>query len=472
MILTTTITLKKLSWLLILSIFFSFGCQKTTEATQDAVPIVDQSPLETYINKEDPAFSYEKIAEFPQEGYTVHILKMTSQRWLTEEEVEDPLWWHWMTLVVPDEVKSNKGMLFIGGGSRNSKQPEKADPLLVMNALATGTVVTGLHNIPNQSMVFKGDDYGPREEDELIAYGWRRFLEGGAKMEDAKWLARLPMTKAAVRAMDVVESYCTDALGQKVDSFLVAGGSKRGWTTWTTAAMDDRVFAIAPIVIDMLNVVPSFEHHWKVYGFWAEAVGNYVEEGIMEWQGSEEYHKLISITEPFSYKDRYTMPKLLINSAGDQFFIPDSWQFYWDELPGEKHIRYVPNSDHSLRDTDAGESLINFYYSLVNDIERPSYSWSVEEGKITLRIDGQQPKEVNLWACTNNEARDFRLQTLGNAWKVYPMKLNDSGSYTFESETPESGWTAFMGEMVFPGVSETTFKLTTAVIVTPDVYPS
>ena len=53
---------------------------------------------------------------------------------------------------------------------------------------------------------------------------------------------------------------------------MVTGGSKRGWTTWTTAAVDKRVVAITPMVIDMLNIDPSFEHHYRVYGFWAPAV--------------------------------------------------------------------------------------------------------------------------------------------------------------------------------------------------------
>ena len=35
--------------------------------------------------------------------------------------------------------------------------------------------------------------------------------------------------------------------------FMVAGGSKRGWTTWTTAAVDKRVFGAIPIVMDMLD---------------------------------------------------------------------------------------------------------------------------------------------------------------------------------------------------------------------------
>ena len=45
-------------------------------------------------------------------------------------------------------------------------------------------------------------------------------------------------------------------------------------STWTTAAVDKRVVAIVPIVIDMLNIVPSFKHHFAAYGFWAPAVGD------------------------------------------------------------------------------------------------------------------------------------------------------------------------------------------------------
>ena len=76
------------------------------------------------------------------------------------------------------------------------------------------------------------------------------------------------MTKSAVRAMDAVTAFCArEAGGQsKSRSFVVSGASKRGWTTWATAAVDKRVVAIIPIVIDMLNLEASFEHHWQAYG--------------------------------------------------------------------------------------------------------------------------------------------------------------------------------------------------------------
>ncbi len=454
----------------------TFSCRQTTEDTQETAVNTQKSiqsltPLDKYVATPDEAFEYKIVDTIAGEGHSTYVIRMVSQRWLTEAEVKDPVWWHWLTLVVPDEVQSDKGLLFIGGGSRKSEQPQAADPQILPIAMASKTVVASLHNIPNQTTEFVGDDYGPRVEDELIAYGWRQFLEGGAKEEDAKWLARLPMTKAAVRAMDVITEVSGNLLESPVDQFVVAGGSKRGWTTWTTAAVDDRVIAIVPIVIDMLNAVPSFQHHWRAYGFWAPAVGNYVEEGIMEWQGSQEYQQLLGWVEPFSYRDRLDMPKLLINASGDQFFLPDSWQFYWDSLQGESHLRYVANGDHSLRDTDALESLISFYQSIVLEKARPEFDWLVENGEIVIQVHpDNQPTAVKLWQAHNPEARDFRLETIGPVWEAKEIPMNNDGSYRLKLETPEKGYAAFFGELSFDGSAGIPLKLSTGVVVTPDVY--
>ena len=68
----------------------------------------------------------------------------------------------------------------------------------------------------------------------------------------------------------------------------------------------------------------------------------------MEWNGTPEYQALMKIEEPYQYRHRLTMPKFIVNAAGDQFFLPDSSQFYFNDLPGVKYLRYVPNADHSL----------------------------------------------------------------------------------------------------------------------------
>src|SRR5690606_31523448 len=161
---------------------------------------------------------------------------MTSQRWRTPAEVSQPEWRHWLTVVRPAEVRSDASLPFITGGANDGEGLPKLDPMLASIAAQTGTIVTESRMVPNQPPAF-----------------------------DDGWPARLPMTKAAVRAMDTVQAYAqTEAGGRRaITRFVVSGGSKRGWTTWTTAAVDSRVVAIVPLVIDMLNLEPSFVHHYR-----------------------------------------------------------------------------------------------------------------------------------------------------------------------------------------------------------------
>src|SRR3954447_21157322 len=197
------------------------------------------------------------------------------------------------------------------------------------------------------------------------------------KCADEQWPLRLRMTKAAVRAMDTVTSIMagTDAGGVKVEKFVVSGGSKRGWTSWATAAVDPRVSAIIPVSIDTLNVEKAFDHHYRVFGFYSPAVKDYVESGVMDWSGTPEYAKLLAIEDPYSYRDRLTMPKYAIQAAGDQYFLPDSSRYYFDDLKGEKYLRYIPNTDHGLRNTDARDSSLAYYQALVTATPRPQFSW-------------------------------------------------------------------------------------------------
>ena len=59
---------------------------------------------------------------------TATLLEMTSQKWLTEQEVERPLWTHWLTVVRPAKVTSDIGLLFITGGSLDRQPPARRPP--------------------------------------------------------------------------------------------------------------------------------------------------------------------------------------------------------------------------------------------------------------------------------------------------------------------------------------------------------
>src|SRR5207302_5071653 len=97
-------------------------------------------------------------------------------------------------------------------------------------------------------------------------------------------------------------------------------------------------------------------------------------------------------------------------SAGDQYFPPDSSQFYFDDLPGPKYLRYVPNSNHSLRGSDAPQSLLAFYQAVLTGSALPKFAWKLEQDG-SIRVTTQdRPLKVMLWQATNPEARDFRLE--------------------------------------------------------------
>lgn len=464
----------RLSLLWVLTILLGLSaCNDTKTPVDQELFEIKESLLDQYVYKPDPNYHYEITYQGKKEGYTFYVLKMISQHWLTEEEVDEPEWWHWVSVVIPESVKHSTGMMWIGGGAKDDELPEKPGDIILQSALLTNSITAEIQNIPNQALTFKNDPYGPRFEDELIAYGWRKFLEGGAKDEDAIWLARLPMTKAVVRAMDAVSELVSTEMNEPLDQYLVSGASKRGWTTWTTAAVDDRVIAIVPIVIDLLNVVPSFDHHWRNYGFWAPAVGNYVEEGIMGWIHTPEFKRMLEITEPYSYIDRFDIPKLLINASGDQFFQPDSWEFYWDDLIGEKYIRYVPNTGHSLEESDALETLISYYQYILSKSERPKFNWRINGSKVHITTDSvYPPSEIKLWRATSNETpRDFRIDVIGKAWIDSTLTIRTDGNYEIDLAVPNMGWKAYFVELTYEQDSKLPLKLTSGVTILPDEYP-
>ena len=325
-----------------------------------------ENALAEYVHKKDPAYRYDLRQTVSGSGFTEYVIELVSQNFLTLADVDRTEWRHWLVVVKPDVIRHKTALVYVGGGGNRDDAPRGARDEFVSIAVTTGSVVAELRMVPNQPLRFAGENKR-RFEDSLIAYTWDKFYRTG----DVRWPARMAMTKSVKAAMDALQEFIPDVSnGHTLSDFVVTGASKRGWTTWTIAAVDQRVRAIIPIVIDMLNLVPSFKHHWRAYGFWAPAIDDYVDQNIMAWMGSPEELALHKLVEPYTYRQRLTLPKLIINATGDEFFLPTSSKFYFDKLLGEKHLRYVPNSRHNLSRTDAMQTLLAYYHSVLNDRPR------------------------------------------------------------------------------------------------------
>jgi PhoPQ-activated pathogenicity-related protein len=439
--------------------------EQKTETTESSFP------LQAYVEAPDETFRYEIRETVLGESWTEYRIYMVSGTWLTHEEVDEPEWWHWLTMVVPDGLRETESLIYIGGGWRGDTIPIAANKEMIEAALITGSVVSQISNIPFQPLDFKGDTKEGVFEDELIAFGWLQFLEGGATEDLQEWLARFPMTRAVVRAMDVVQEVSA-IKHQEVEEFFVAGASKRGWTTWTVAAVDDRVMGIAPVVIDLLNVIPSFQHHWQCYGEWAPAIDDYKNQGIMNRIETDEFLSMLKLVEPYQFLERLTMPKLLINATCDEFFVTDSWKFYWNDLQGENYLQYVPNVGHGLHGSYLPENLVSFYHSTITDTKIPDFQWHISQDTIFAQIPLGLDYQIRLWEAVNEKDRDFKLYVVGEeAWKMTTLEISADGSYTIPIIAPENGYKGALVELVFNPDSEFPLTLTTGTVVTPDTYP-
>jgi PhoPQ-activated pathogenicity-related protein len=294
------------------------------------------------------------------------------------------------------------------------------------------------------------------------------------------------MVKSVVGAMDATQEL---AATQAVDEFVVMGASKRGWTTWLTGAYDAflenpadrRVKAIVPWVIDVLNMDEQMAHHKAAYegvtahmhGGYSEEVEDYVDFNVLDRLDTPEGQALLEIVDPFEYRDRYAeIPKYLLNATGDEFFLPDAAQFYFDDLPGEKYLRYIPNTGHggsALVLFNALQGITAFYEAVLGGADLPEFSWTVEDDgkKIRVTVDSlgdASGVDVKLWQATNPDSRDFRwYDATGPFWSDTILADLGGGEYLGGVELPETGATAFMVELTFDreGPTDPSYVFTT-----------
>ena len=428
-----------------------------------------ETALDRYVARPDPNYSYRLYSTQRRIAYDAYFLEMTSQQWRTAAEVNRPIWTHEVAMVIPrlNLQNSNTAILLIDGGSNPKTLMNEVSDGVGAAATVTGSVIAVVRQVPNQPLYFTDEGGRGRKEDEILAYSLDKALNTG----DLEWAVHVAMTKAAVRAMDTVQTFAASQ-GVTIKDFLVLGGSKRGWTTWLTAAVDPRVKAIIPASIDMLNLGQQFIHHYEAYGFYAPALNDYVAFNLPCRVQTPQGQALLQVIDPYAYRDRYTMPKLILNATGDQFFLTDSSRFYYGDLPGPKWLRYTPNADHKQTEDTIIDAL-SWMDDVLDNKTSPQIHWALQ-GENTLRVTTtSQPKRVRLWQATNPDTRDFRLEKIGAVWTSEELAPQADGSYVGTVQRPLRGWRAFFIEVTFStaGLAEPDQVYSTGVHIIPDTLP-
>jgi len=444
------------------------------------LPSVYGNALDDYVKKHDPSYAWSLYHETGDVLARHYVLKLVSQQWLDVGKVNSPQWHHVVRFTQPRRLcgktaqQSRTAILIVSGSKHRTGQAndKRIQPGASLLAYAFCRPVIELRQIPNQPLVFT-DETVPRKEDALLAYSLDRFL----RESPGEWPIHMAMVKATVRGMDAIQAFSrTREDIPDIDDFILFGTSKRGWAVWLTGAVDARVRAIVPTSIDMPNLSAQFPHHFSAYGDYARALADYKAINFGCRMRSERGHQLLDIIDPLSYRERLLMPKLVINSAGDEFFVSDSSQFYFNQMPGETRLRYTVNTDHRQRGSENALEMFEQVRNWVNDVlagkAPPDVQWNRDPSNRLTIHPSAPPYTVKLWQADNPEARDFRRETLGPVWQETELKPDADGKYHHTLQTPEKGWRASLVEATFGGPDASRQQIyTTPVFVLPETMP-
>jgi PhoPQ-activated pathogenicity-related protein len=460
-----------------------------------------KTPLEKYVNNDDDSYDYTLLASVRADAYTVYVLNLTSQTWLSSVESSRPTWWHYLTICVPDNVSSKTAFLHVDGGSNTSPPPTTMDPLVDFLCRRTETVTALLKQVPNQPIVFPSDPaHTSRTEDAIIAFTWTHFMANTSSNPD--WILQFPQVKSTVAAMDAIQDFTDELEIPCVKSFIMSGASKRGWTTWLAAGIDKRVEAFIPIVMPILNMQPNLNSAFRSLGGWTWTFADYFLAGSLNYFNLPQFDALAALIDPIIYNSRFTAkPTYIITSSQDEFFQPDSVNFFFKDLRGEKYLRVLPGAGHgfttSFNVTDVLVSVNSFVHMVTDNLRGPTdLRWTLHKttsrtaNAAVVATSQTRPKKVIMWSTNtiSTTARDFRLfSCIGAAgpacrqslnWTATEVTATHGNIYSASRKAPAQGFGIFYLEFVYDvperrrnGNEKFEFKVTTEVNIVPDVLP-
>lgn len=428
--------------------------------------------LAQYIARGDDSYCWEVAWTKKGQGFTDHMLRLTSQTWLRPELVNHTKWHHWLRIICPDNVQGVTAGIYVVGGSLDRSPPPDPPLRSLRIALSTNTIVADLGLVPNQPLRFRGEGLRYRSETDLDTFCQAKCCETG----DVEWLLHFPMTKSIVAAMNAIQEFASQYNSSQPAprEFVLLGASKRARPAWLAASVDSRVASIISIVSEHFDWIKVMGHLHKTYGFFPSAYAEYATTGIYPDAAEDGRYDIVAETVDIlsmSATSDLAIPKYLILGASDPYYCADAASLYYDRIPEEKFLRYIPNAEHNLNGTDVQKSIIAFYRTVVSNEEMPQFTYNyIADGTIAI-FPIHKPDDVRLWKATNPTARDFRITTLGEKYTAEIISPSDNGTYLATVPTPERGHTAFFVELAFTVSHGEQLKFTTPVRVLPFCEP-
>jgi PhoPQ-activated pathogenicity-related protein len=409
---------------------FSLFSNAVSAQTLSSVP----TEFDKYLQQKDDSYQWKFVKKITN---NMVLLEMTSQTW------HGVLWQHHVLVVIPEKiVYTDFALLYIGGGTTGKEPDQKNMMMAQMLAFKTAMPTVVVFQVPNQPLDPNNKGTGFRE-DALIGETLLKAIE----TQDPTWALLLPMTKSVLRAMDTAQQFIKQEFKYNIDSFIIGGASKRGWTAWLAgASKDPRIAALVPIVYNNLNLPKQLEGHIETWGDFSPRIHDYTDRGLFKKDESPSPYnvQVMKMIDPDTYLSRITVPKLLIHGSNDPYWPVDATKYYWDNIQGYKFLLTLPNEEHEL---DKGKSFLKllnsasvFAQHIASAGELPQLDWTLTEkdSEYQIYIETEIPESKKILWTAVSESKNFQSAK----WESSPVQ---DGVITVKK--PTSGHIAFFVEL-------------------------
>ncbi len=442
--------------------------------------------LISYAKEVDKNYNYRLHSKTQGAGYSAYFLELISQSW-HPEKVFPPLWRHWLTLIVPMRRTKDSALLTLTKGLSSIERPMSEIPLsLISTAVSTNSIVAILEGFPIDPIGFYETPSKRIElkDTEIFAWSLRQYYD----TNDPSWVIILPMVKSVVSAMNAVQEFILKELQSEipVKDFVICGDIPF-FTPWLIPAVDERVIG----VIGLNNFVYNIDYLIKAFLInqipfppLFEELDN---EGLLQHFETKEGEKLLSIIDPYNYRQFMRIPKLVVSYSGrsDTNFsfyaesvLPDIPEpIFWSLFPqasisrepiylsqSTMNMSYskspMPPKIYNFRDT-----IFIFYQRIISKRELPLFSWNItEDGKCSLKVS-EEIVEARVWYCIQDTKK--QLFDSVSEWQMATMLEISEDTYEVNLNLPDDRYKAVFIEVIYPSLSGTNFPMTSYIHIIP-----
>jgi len=201
-----------------------------------------------------------------------------------------------------------------------------------------------------------------------------------------------------------------------------------------------------PMVIDMLSLADHMQLQVESFGGMSDQLRDYTARGIDQLLATPRGRELVEIVDPYAYRDRLTMPKLIALGTNDPYWPLGALDLYYDGLPGPRWVSYAPNAGHGLPPERVAGLVTGLGRHVAGIEPLPAVAWRFESdgaaatGVVTSDV---RPDRVLLWT-TAADSRDFRR----SRWTSRPVE-GAGPEWRAAVEPPAAGFAAGLIELHF-----------------------